>query len=160
MNQLVISAVPQKVLAVILALTLAACAHNAPSEAVINKALNANQEAVMQVMQKYISGTKTGDVNLLKTIFHPSAMMAGYMGPDKLSGGPEPFFQALENQPPDDTFRAAYKSDIRSLEVSNTVARVTLEEQGFYGKRFINHFHLLKDDGVWLITSKLFEVLE
>ena len=115
--------------------------------------------AVEKVIDSYVLGTKNGDVAALRRIFHPSARMVGYMGPKLLTEGPEPFYEALKNNPPDETFRENYTSRIRDMEVNGTVARVTLEETGFYSSSFINHFTLLKIDGNWLITNKTFNAL-
>ncbi|MEL6801006.1 MAG: hypothetical protein AAFO80_14090 [Pseudomonadota bacterium] len=43
-------------------------------------------------VEAYIEGTRTRDVALLKTVFADGAVMTGYLGPDLLHGGPEPFY--------------------------------------------------------------------
>lgn len=105
------------------------------------------------VVEAYVTGTRTRNVALLKEIFHENAMMSGWLGPDLLAGGPEPFYGALEaNEVGDD-----YTSDIVDVTVSDKMATAHLEESNLLGLSFTNHFHLSQlGDGTWRITSKLF----
>ncbi len=116
------------------------------------------EAAVQKVVENYIEGTKTGDIELLKKVFHPKARMVGYMGRDLLSDGPEPFYSALIDNPPNDTMRASYKPTIRNIEVNGNVAIVTLDEDGLFGQDFTNHFMLLNENDTWSIVHKSFVV--
>ena len=51
--------------------------------------------AAKAVIADYIKGTKLSDPELLKSVFHENAVMAGHLGPDLLLGGPQPFFDAI-----------------------------------------------------------------
>ena len=117
-----------------------------------------SESAVRSVVESYIEGTKNGDVELLKTVFHPKARMVGYMGRDLLSAGPEPFYSALTENPPDDMMRANYEPKIRDIEVNGNIAIATLDEKGLFGENFTNHFMLLNDNNKWSITHKSFVV--
>ena len=50
-----------------------------------------------------------------------------------------------------------YSHVISNIQVVDRIATATLEEKGLGGKTFINHFHLVKVEGQWKITSKLFK---
>jgi len=108
--------------------------------------------AVKAVIANYIKGTANSDPDLLRSVFHENAIMSGYLGPDMLLGGPQPFFDAIvqNNVGPD------YKGEITELSVTGRTATATLVEDNLYDLSFVNTFHLLNVNGTWAITSKLF----
>ncbi len=109
--------------------------------------------AVKAVVKKYISGTGTCDVALLKSVFHENAVMSGYLGPAKLIGSPQPFYDHLQANPHADD---SYTCEIVLVSVTGRTAIARLVEDNLYGMSFINDFHLINDDGKWVIASKLF----
>ncbi len=105
------------------------------------------------VANAYIEGTKTRNIELLKAIFHEDAVMTGYMGPDLLNAGPEPFYAALEANEigPD------YTGVVSSVTTTDKIAHAQVDETNLLGMSFTNHFHMVQlDDGSWRISSKLF----
>lgn len=108
--------------------------------------------AVKEVVGNYIEGTATSDPDLLRSLFHETAVMSGYLGPDMLVGSPEPFYQAIAARKvgPD------YKGEITEVSVIGRTATATVVEDNLYDLSFVNTFHLLNVDGAWTITSKLF----
>ena len=108
---------------------------------------------VRAVLDRYAEGTRTCDVEMLRGAFHPQATMSGWLGPDDLMGGPQPFLDAIAGNEvgPD------YASEVAALEVDGPVATATLTERNLFGPDFVNHFHLTRQpDEAWLITAKLF----
>ncbi len=108
--------------------------------------------AVKSVVSDYIKGTADSDPARLRSVFHSSAVMAGYLGPDLLLGGPEPFFEAVAAR----KVGPEYTAEITEISVLGQTATATVVEDNLYGLSFVNTFHLLKVDGAWAITSKLF----
>ena len=110
-------------------------------------------ESPQAVVEAYVTGTKTRDVALLRQVFHESAVMSGYLGPDLLCGGPEPFYGALEaNEVGPD-----YSHEIVSVITDDSIATAELHEANLLGLSFTNHFHMARQiDGTWRIVSKLF----
>lgn len=105
------------------------------------------------VVEAYTQGTRTRDIALLKSVFHEDALMTGWLGTDFLSGGPEPFYGALEAN----EIGADYASETTSVTVTDKIAQATTEEKNLLGMNFTNHFHLAQmSDGTWQIMSKLF----
>ncbi len=105
------------------------------------------------VVDAYVTGTHNRDTALLKTIFHENAVMSGWLGPDMLVGGPEPFYGALEAN----EVGADYTAEITQLDEMDQIATATLKEENLLGLSFTNLFHLIRlADGTWRITSKLF----
>lgn len=113
------------------------------------------------VLNNYMKGTYEGDVELLRSTFHPEATMSGYMGDELIIGDPEPFFADIEKNPSMSSQNMKYKGEIKKLQVNGNIADAIIYEIGFYGEQsFENHFHLLKDtDGKWKIISKCFTTL-
>jgi len=105
-------------------------------------------------VEAYVTGTKTRDLALLKTVFADGAVMTGYLGPDLLHGGPEPFYGALEaNEVGDD-----YASEITNVNEDGAIATAHLHEDNLLGLSFDNHFQLIKlPEGGWKISAKLFK---
>jgi hypothetical protein len=105
------------------------------------------------VVEAYVEGTRARDIDLLKSIFHVDAVMTGWLGPDLLLGGPEPFFGALDTNEVGDN----YAAEIVSLSVTDKIATAELSETNLLGLSFTNLFHIAQmGDGSWQIVSKLF----
>ena len=115
-------------------------------------------EAVKAVIQNYSDGTYNRDLALLKSAFHPEAIMTGFRGDDLLLGSPAPFFDRIESEPAFKESGVDFRSEITSIVVNNCVASVTLEESGYFGMDITDYFQLVKVDGAWKILSKLFQV--
>lgn len=118
--------------------------------------VNSEEQAVRRVIQQYIDGTYQGDVKFLRDCFHPKAVMNGYLYEQLLIGGPEPFFENMENAPSMAKTGAPYKGEITFLDVVGNVASVTVKETGLGDMAFTDYFHLLKEEGEWKIISKTF----
>lgn len=109
--------------------------------------------AVSRVLRDYAEGTRDSDVARLKSIFHPTAIMVGYLGADAEIGSPEPFFNDLATA----TVGPEYAWAITEISVIGATATATLVEDGLFGRSFVNRFHLIRSaDGAWRITAKLF----
>lgn len=114
------------------------------------------ENEVRAVIQEYIDACAVGDVTRLQAIFHPDALMSGYMLGDYLMGSPAPFFEIVEQQPAPADSGADYQAVIENIEVSGPVATATLREQGYLGMNFTDFFHLAHVHGKWQIISKTF----
>ena len=110
------------------------------------------EDQVRAVVEAYIDGSRRGDADLLRSIFHPQAVMMGYLAGNLMSGSPEPFFEhAARGAQPE-----SYSGRVGEIRVDGDVATATLHEEGFAELDFVDHFHLLREDGTWRITSKVF----
>jgi hypothetical protein len=113
--------------------------------------------AVRTVMERYVEAVYTADVDALRELFHPQAVMTGYLGDDLLIGTPEPFFLDLAGRPSMAESGHAYEATISGVEVMGRAATAALVEHGFFGAfSFVNFYHLLLIDGEWKIFSKNF----
>lgn len=116
---------------------------------------------VDEVVNTYIKGTYTADVELLRSVFHEKASMTGYLGDELLVGGPQPFIEDIRSQPSMESNGDPYESETVSKIVVGNIADVVIRESGFRGVlKLENHFHLINDGTRWWIISKLFTVIE
>jgi hypothetical protein len=115
---------------------------------------------VRTVLDRYAEAVFRGDAETLKGIFHPAAVMNGYLGDKLLLGGAEPFLADIAGHPPMAESGLPFKAEFSAIQVSGRTATATLEETGFFGTtHFVNYFHLLNDGKEWKIVSKTFESL-
>jgi hypothetical protein len=110
------------------------------------------------VIEEYVAACSVRSVERLKAIFHPDALMSGYLMDQSLVGTPQPFYDALAHAPADPPGRR-YDAEITQVDVAGRIASVTLRERGFLGLDFIDYFHLVNVDGRWKIVSKTFTTL-
>jgi hypothetical protein len=110
--------------------------------------------AARAVIEEYVAACRARSVPRLKAIFHPDALMSGYLMERSLVGSPQPFYDAVQNAPADAA--GDYQADITSVDVTGQIASVTLKEKGLLGLQFTDYFHLMKVDGRWTILGKTF----
>lgn len=114
------------------------------------------RSAVEAVVARYIDGATQGNVEELRSIFHPQAAMFGYIQGDLLAGGVEPYFDAVANTPAPASSGEPYSAEITEMHVDGTAASATISEKSYLGMQFTTFFHLLQIDGDWKIVSKTF----
>lgn len=123
-------------------------------------AAGSEEAAVKRVLDSYADAVFNGDAKTLTGLFHPTAVMNGYLGDKLLIGGPQPFLDDIGGHPPMAETAPQFKAVFSAVHVSGRTATATLHEDGFFGcHKFVNYFHLLKVDDEWKITSKTFESL-
>ena len=109
-------------------------------------------EAISSVIQTYVQGGRNGDAAIMKPAFREDATIHGYLGGDLLAGPIDMLFDWVAENPPASDLEA----DIVSIDLANTVATARAEINGWLGHRFTDQFTLLKENGAWTITSKVF----
>ena len=110
------------------------------------------EDAITRTVQQYIDGGKSGRGEDMKPAFHKDATIFGYIGPD-LFGGP---IQMLFDWNDENGAATDLDARIANIDIEGTVATVRLELDNWTGHRFTDFFTLLKLDGEWKITSKVF----
>ena len=114
--------------------------------------------AARAVMERYVQAVYKADVDTLRGLFHPAAVMSGYLGDILLAGSPEPFLVDVGGRPSMESAGALYTAGIVDIRASSRTASLRLEETGFFGVHsFVNYFHLLNVEGEWKIVAKTFE---
>lgn len=111
-------------------------------------------EAIRQTVNKYGDGITTGDIELLRSAFHPKAMMYGCTGDSAMIVEIEGLFAYVAAQEAPVTTGEKHRCLITKIDVAGNAASVELVQEACYGVNYTNYFQLLKIDGRWLIVSK------
>jgi hypothetical protein len=111
-----------------------------------------DREAIGRTIQTYIDGGISGKGSDMKPAFHEDANIFGYVGPDLFGGPIQGLFDWNDGNGP----ASELKSTIANIDIEGTVATVRLELDNWTGHKFTDFFTLLKLDGEWKITSKVF----
>jgi hypothetical protein len=115
-------------------------------------------DAITRTMHCYIAGARAGDAELMRPAFHPQATISGYCLGVEYSGSIDHVFQWIATNGPAPNIHPRFAR----IEIIETIAVVHLEVHGWSGKlvgalaRASDVFTLLKVDGEWKITHKLF----
>jgi len=121
----------------------------------ISHAIALNEyDAIAHTVQLYIDGGKTGDTAKMKEAFYPDATIFGYVGADLFAGPIQQLFDWNDQN----GAATALEGRIASIDIVETVATVRLELENWTGHRFTDLFTLLKVDGQWKITNKVFHL--
>ena len=115
-------------------------------------------DAITRTMALYIAGARAGDGELMRPGFHPEATMSGYCQGVEYSGPIEHVFSWVTANRPVPNIEPRFAR----IEIIETIALVHLEVRHWSGNlagvnsRASDVFTLLKLDGDWKITHKLF----
>lgn len=115
-------------------------------------------DAITRTMHLYIAGARAGDGDLMRPAFHPSATISGFCQGVEYSGSVEHVFKWVTQNGPAPNIEPRFAR----IEIIETIAVVHLEVQRWSGKlaganaRASDVFTLLKCNGEWKITHKLF----
>ncbi len=130
-----------------------------PTQAIASSnAYLAEHDAITRTMHRYIEGARAGDGELMRDAFHPSATISGYCQGIEYSGSIEHVFKWVTENGPAPNINPRFAR----IEIIESIAVVHLEVQRWSGKlaganaRASDVFTLLKMDGDWKITHKLF----
>jgi len=116
-------------------------------------------DAIVNVMNSYTEGVRTGSSALIKPAFHEGCTFYGHYDGTLLAGPIQMLFDWVDANGP--------ASDIRfrvtNVDVHDTIASVSMEVENMTGKlagasgaTLSDLFQLIKVDGNWLISQKSF----
>lgn len=111
---------------------------------------------VEATLNKYIEGIRTGDVELLKSVFDKDARLHGYIMGNFVNGPLDVFLKDVAEKPAPVKSGEPFRASIVEIHVNENIARGTVIEQSYFGLNFMDHFHLLKTDKGWMIVDKIF----
>ncbi len=109
-------------------------------------------EAISTVIQSYAEGGRKGDAAIMKPAFREDATIHGHIDGGLLAGPIHILFDWVDENPPASDLEAK----IVNIDLAETVATARVEIIGWLGHRFTDQFTLLKENGEWTITSKVF----
>ena len=111
-------------------------------------------DVIANVVQQYIDGARSGKGEDMRPAFHEDATIFGYVGPDLFAGPIQQLFDWNDENGP----ATGLQARIASIDLIDTAATVRLELDDWTGLRFTDLFTLLKVDGQWKITNKVFHL--
>ena len=109
-------------------------------------------DAIVETIQHYITGGKTGDTDEMKRAFHQNATIFGYLGPDLIAGP----IQGLFDWNDQNGAATELEGRVTSIDLVGSAATARVELDNWSGHRFTDFFTLLKIDGKWKIMNKVF----
>ena len=116
-------------------------------------------DAVVEVMNRYNEGVRTGSSAMMKPAFHEAATLFGYIEGKLLAGSIQMLFDWVDSNGPSHDLQ----SRIVSVAVHQTIAVVRVELENLNGKlagdsgaRLSDLFQFIKIDGTWKISQKSF----
>ncbi len=111
-------------------------------------------DVIIDVVQHYINGAKSGRGDDMKPAFHEDATIFGYAGDDLFAGPIQRLFAWNDENGP----ATGLQARIASIDLIGTIATVRLELDNWTGHRYTDLFTLLKVDGEWKIMNKVFHL--
>ncbi len=109
-------------------------------------------EAISSVIQIYVEGGRKGDASIMKRAFRENATIHGHTAGGLLAGPIQLMYDHIAENPP----APDLKAKIVNIDLANTVATARVELTDWLGTRYTDQFTLLKENGAWIITSKVF----
>ena len=115
-------------------------------------------EAICKTVNKYGDGITKGDIELLRSAFHPKAMMYGCSGDSVTIVEIEGLYAYVASQESPATTGEQHRCLVTKIDVAGNVASVEVVQENCYGVNYTNYFQLLKIEGQWLFVSKAYNV--
>ena len=113
--------------------------------------------AIRETLGHYTEGLRTGSVDRLREAFHPQSIMCGYLGAMAMATPIQGLYDFVAGNPAPLQTGEPSEMAISQLHVSGSTANAEVMEQAYQGHDFRTSFHLMKLDGRWWITAKLFD---
>jgi hypothetical protein len=112
-------------------------------------------EQITGVVDLYVEGCRHGDADRLREAFHEEARMWGSLGGARIDVPIGEMIAMVDGKPVD--IDGSYQATVTSVDQTQDVASVVLEEEGFWGTvSFVDFFALARIDGTWKIVNKTF----
>lgn len=130
----------------------------APVPEAVNNGYLAEHDEITRTIHCYVAGARAGEGSLMRPAFHPEATISGYCQGIEYSGPVHHVFDWIDANGPAPRLEARFAR----IEIIGTIAVVHLEVQYWSGRiagansRSSDVFTLLRCDGKWKITHKLF----
>lgn len=117
---------------------------------------NTELELISKTANLYIEGVRNGNIEQLRSAFHPRAMMYGISVNNTTITEIEGLYNYVAaNDAPAKTGKS-HKCFITSIHYDGNAATIEMVEEFSQGFNYTNYFQLLKIDGQWLIVSKAY----
>jgi putative lumazine-binding protein len=116
-------------------------------------------DAIVDVMNRYNEGVRTGSSSVMKPVFHQGCTFYGYYQGSLLAGPIQMLFDWVDGNGP----AADIQTRIANVDIRESIASVRIEMENMTGKmagsspsRLTDLFQLVRIDGNWMISQKSF----
>jgi hypothetical protein len=115
-----------------------------------------DHQSILQLLSDYFRGLHAGDVELLRSVFDPEAVLFAELGGGSYRKSLDAYLDGVSQRSSPAELHEPFRMRVLSLEVLHdmAVARVHVPALGF---NFYNYLSLLRRGGSWRIVSKVFD---
>jgi hypothetical protein len=115
-----------------------------------------DHQSILQVLSDYFRGLHAGDVELLRSVFDPEAVLFAELNGASYRKSLDAYLDGVAQRSSPAELNEAFRMRVLSLEVLHdmAIARVHVPALGF---NFYNYLTLLRKGGSWRIVSKVFD---
>ena len=113
-----------------------------------------NAKAVSAVLSNYFKGVFNGDVELLKSTFHPQALVAGDVNGQPYFKSLDQYLDGVKNRKSPFELNEKFKMEILGIEIINSIA-IAKAHLPMFEFNYHDLLSLNKINGEWVIVNKL-----
>lgn len=111
---------------------------------------------VTELMQRYFDGFYNGDVDLLKTVFHPSCHLLSARDGGLTDDDMEAVYKRVANRTAPAANGEVNRDRILSIDLANPELALAKVQIAIGQKLFTDYLNCIRIDGEWKIISKVF----
>jgi hypothetical protein len=113
-----------------------------------------NATAVSAVLSNYFKGIFNGDVELLRSIFHPQALVGGDVNGQPYAKTLDQYLDGVKNRKSPAELGEPFRMEILAIEIINSIA-VVKAHLPMFEFNYYDLISLTKVNGAWIIVNKL-----
>lgn len=113
-----------------------------------------NSKLITTVIQDYFLGIFEGDIQRLKQVLHPKALLHGDVGKPYLKTVDE-YLDIVANRKSPKSLGETFRMEINSLDIINGIAVARLSTP-MYGFAYLDYLSLCRIEDKWIIVGKIF----
>ena len=111
--------------------------------------------AIAKLLEDYFRGLYTGDVALLRSVFHPQAALFAQLDGKPYYKSLADYLDGVARRQSPHRLRERFRMKLLGLDVVHDLAFAGVHVPAL-GRDYYNHLSLLRLDGRWCIVSKAF----
>ncbi|MFT3910759.1 MAG: nuclear transport factor 2 family protein [Ferruginibacter sp.] len=115
---------------------------------------SANAIAVTTVLSNYFKAIFNGDTELLRSTFHPQALVAGDVNGQPYFKTVDQYIEGVKNRKSPSELNETFRMEILAIEIINSIA-VAKVRVPMFEFNYFNFLSLNKINGEWVIMNKL-----
>ena len=110
---------------------------------------------ILGVLDDYFGGIYTGDVERLRSAFHPSAVLWGEIKGKPYHKALDDYLDAVRNRTSPQALGEAFRMEAISIEVQGAIA-FAKARCPMLGFDYVDLLSLVSENGTWAIVAKVF----